>query len=102
MSAGYVSEESVRRVLEAVTFQDKLGVTYDNGNGLVVEVTGPALAALNSVAIDLFNGAPFILMLDGEIKIKNVTRLYRLSEDGDLYDGVEYVPSNNTTEGALS
>ena len=55
MSTGYVSEESLRRVLEAVTFQDRLGVTYDNGEGLVVEVTGPALAVQNTVAIDLLN-----------------------------------------------
>ena len=103
MSAGYVSEESLRRVLEKVVFQDKLSVTYDNGNGLVVEVTGPALAAQNSVAIDLFTGEPLVLMRDGELTIKNVTRLYRLSEDGDLYDGVEYIPSNsNTKEGSIS
>ena len=101
MSTGYVSEESLRRVLEAVTFQDKLSVAYDNGGGCVVEVTGPALAALSSVAIDLFTGEPLVLMRDGELTIKNVTRLYRLSEDGEQY-GVEYVASNNTTEGALS
>ena len=101
MSAGYVSEESLRRVLEKVVFQDRLGVTYDNGNGLAVEVTGPALAALGSVAIDLFNGDPFVLIHKGELKIQNVTRLHGVSEDGDIY-GVEYVPANNTKEGSIS
>lgn len=101
MSTGYVSEESLRMVLEEVVFPDTLNVAYDNGSGCVVEVTGPALAALSSVGIDLFTGEPLVLMRDGELTIKNVTRLYRLSEDGEQY-GVEYVASNNTTEGALS
>ena len=101
MSTGYVSEESLRMVLEEVVLQDTLSVAYDNGGGCVVEVTGPALATLSSVAINLFTGGPLVLMRDGELTLKNVTRLYRLSEDGEQY-GVEYVASNNTTEGALS
>ena len=98
MSTGYVSEESLRQALNEVVFQDRLSVTFDNGGGLVAEVTGPALAALGSVAIDLFNGDPFVLVHNGELKIQNVTRLRGLSDDGDIY-GVEYVPANNTKEG---